>query len=397
MSKRKIIITIAGLAVAGSLAAFFLTGMASAKPDEAAAASTGVLTALSEKATVLVSITVPAVAEAASTVQVRTQTAGRLLSISEAGTVVAAGDIIATLDATENQRKLTLAQIQVQEAVINVQKAELNLKRAERSQQETQALHALGAASDEQLLTSTENLESARQAFRLSELAREKAGLVLEEAHYNVEAAKVRAPVAGTILSVESSAGAYVSANASVALVGDLSRLRMSAEVDEYDIMRLSSGLQVKIESDSAAIGTLTARLDQISPVAKIVNNISFFSVSALVANSEGLLRPGMTADMSIIIARDQGLTVPSNALTTIRGRSYLDVLVDGVPETRRVEAGADDGKRIVILSGLEEQDQVVLPQAASLPGLIPVATTTDKASTLIPVSIPGSGGGGGQ
>ncbi|MBU0935842.1 MAG: hypothetical protein KKC64_09495, partial [Spirochaetes bacterium] len=147
MSKRKIIITIAGLAVAGSLAAFFLTGMASAKPDEAAAASTGVLTALSEKATVLVSITVPAVAEAASTVQVRTQTAGRLLSISEAGTVVAAGDIIATLDATENQRKLTLAQIQVQEAVINVQKAELNLKRAERSQQETQALHALGAAS----------------------------------------------------------------------------------------------------------------------------------------------------------------------------------------------------------------------------------------------------------
>ncbi|MBU0937072.1 MAG: efflux RND transporter periplasmic adaptor subunit, partial [Spirochaetes bacterium] len=297
----------------------------------------------------------------------------------------------------ENQRKLTLAQIQVQEAVINVQKAELNLKRAERSQQETQALHALGAASDEQLLTSTENLESARQAFRLSELAREKAGLVLEEAHYNVEAAKVRAPVAGTILSVESSAGAYVSANASVALVGDLSRLRMSAEVDEYDIMRLSSGLQVKIESDSAAIGTLTARLDQISPVAKIVNNISFFSVSALVANSEGLLRPGMTADMSIIIARDQGLTVPSNALTTIRGRSYLDVLVDGVPETRRVEAGADDGKRIVILSGLEEQDQVVLPQAASLPGLIPVATTTDKASTLIPVSIPGSGGGGSQ
>ena len=397
MSKRKIIITIAGLAVAGSLAAFFLTGMASAKPDEAAAASTGVLTALSEKATVLVSITVPAVAEAASTVQVRTQTAGRLLSISEAGTVVAAGDIIATLDATENQRKLTLAQIQVQEAVINVQKAELNLKRAERSQQETQALHALGAASDEQLLTSTENLESARQAFRLSELAREKAGLAFEEAQYNVEAAKVRAPVAGTILSVESSAGAYVSANASVALVGDLSRLRMSAEVDEYDIMRLSSGLQVKIESDSAAIGTLTARLDQISPVAKIVNNISFFSVSALVANSEGLLRPGMTADMSIIIARDQGLTVPSNALTTIRGRSYLDVLVDGVPETRRVEAGADDGKRIVILSGLEEQDQVVLPQAASLPGLIPVATTTDKASTLIPVSIPGSGGGGSQ
>ncbi|MBU0955837.1 MAG: efflux RND transporter periplasmic adaptor subunit, partial [Spirochaetes bacterium] len=251
MSKRKIIITIAGLAVAGSLAAFFLTGMASAKPDEAAAASTGVLTALPEKATVLVSITVPAVAEAASTVQVRTQTAGRLLSISEAGTVVAAGDIIATLDATENQRKLTLAQIQVQEAVINVQKAELNLKRAERSQQETQALHALGAASDEQLLTSTENLESARQAFRLSELAREKAGLAFEEAQYNVEAAKVRAPVAGTILSVESSAGAYVSANASVALVGDLSRLRMSAEVDEYDIMRLSSGLQVKIESDS--------------------------------------------------------------------------------------------------------------------------------------------------
>lgn len=217
----------------------------------------------------------------------------------------------------------------------------------------------------------------------------------MAEARDTVRRMEVRAPHAGVVLSSAVQPGDPVAGNNELLVIADLSRLRFWGEVDEFDIGLIQPRMSVTLAADSLE-EPLSTRLESISPVAEIVNSISVFRVSAVVDNPDGTLRAGMTADLSVVVARDRGLTVPSRAVSTVRGRSYVDVLVaDGSVETRRVEIGANDGTNVVVLSGLETEDLVVIPAAATPAfGLPAAAPATNGGSSLIPIPMPGAGGG---
>jgi len=144
------------------------------------------------------------------------------------------------------------------------------------------------------------------------------------------------------------------------------------------------------VESDAVQDETFKSKVERISPAAEVINNISIFRVSTVLDNSDGRLRPGMSADMSILISSDKGLVVPSKAVSTTRGRSYIDVYENEEVVTKRITIGADDGTSTAVLEGLDEGAIVVLPQSSAFT----LSTgTTSTGTSIVPITVPGTGG----
>lgn len=100
-----------------------------------------------------------------------------------------------------------------------------------------------------------------------------------------------------------------------------------------------------------------------------------------------------MSADLTVLISEDSGLLVPSVAVESVRGRAYLDVYEGGEIVTKRVTAGTDDGRNIVILDGLEEGALVVVPEVAGFT-LSSSGAESSNGTSIIPIPTPGAGGG---
>ncbi|TVR70354.1 MAG: efflux RND transporter periplasmic adaptor subunit [Spirochaetaceae bacterium] len=368
-----------------------------------------------QEGTVSVAIDAPALIEPFRRLTVRSSAGGRVTALAEAGEIVKAGEIIAELDPTDLAAQVDRARIDLEEARINRERAQRTLDRARRDLEDTQRLHDAGGVPGEQLENSREAVASAELAMRLAELSVEKAELNLRSARNDLAGATIRAPWDGVILSREVDPGDMVGSNSSLLVVADLERVRVLSEIDEFDVARIRAGLPANVRVEAVAgtgAGPYNSVVELVSPSAQVVSNISVFTVSTVLDNPGIVLRPGMSADLTISIARDEGLVVPARAVTTVRNRSYLDILPregvespDGLEsageeaaeeeyETIRVEIGASDGVHTVVLEGLEPTDRVVIPAAVAgfaLPSA-PPPSPGGETNSIVPVSVPGTG-----
>lgn len=378
-------------------------------------AAVGPATAVAAQGSVVVSVQAISVAEPASLVTLRNRQAGQVRSILPEGSAVAAGDPVVVMDDAELRKSLSQAELGLKQAQVNLERALAAESKARADLDSRLSLFAAKAATQEQLDLSRDALASAEFARRSAALAVEQASLALEQARRELAEAVVRSPIAGVVAKPAFSAGDFAPANSQLATVADLSKLLFKAEVDEYDIGKLREGMPASVKVPALADEAFRARVERISPIAEIVSAISVFKVSVFVDNAEGRLRPGMSADLSFTVSNEKGVVVPLKAVTTVRGRSYVDVLpaaadaaeaaagasvaeggaANGIaaePETRRVEIGSNDGRNVIVAEGLEVGETVVLP------GVAPAAPIAEAAkssgSSIIPISVPGTGGG---
>ncbi len=359
----------------------------------------GLETAEAVEGTVSVRVEATAIAEPYLSRTLRAPGGSIVVWVAGEGAVVNAGAPLVRFDDTGLERQESLARIALREAELNLERATDALERAVRTLSDRQELAAAGAISRDQVTAAQEQVTAADFALRSAGLTAERARVTLDTAIQARADAVLRAPFDGTVLSVSASAGDWVGQNATLLTFGDVSRLRFRAEVDEYDIARVEVGLPVTVRSDLLGDRSLAATVEQVSPEAEMVNNISVFRVTVSSGSAGGALKPGMRADLSIQIAEDSGIVVPARAVSTVRTRSYVDVVNGDEVETRRVEIGAHDGVSVVVLSGLEAGELVKLPSRS---GVLPPATasptptTAPTGTSIIPMSVPGGGGGGG-
>lgn len=418
-SSKSRIVAIAALALAAIALGVYLFARPGANGDAQAVA--GPATAVAAQGGVLVSVQAISTAEPAAIVTLRNRQAGQIKSILPEGSAVAAGEAVVVLDDAELRKSLSQAELGLKQAQVNAERAVAAESKARADLENRLSLFAAKAATQEQLDLSRDALASAEFAGRSAALAVDQAALALEQARRELTEAVVRSPIAGVVAKPAFSAGDFAPANSQLAAVADLSRLLFKAEVDEYDIGKLREGMPASVKLPALADEAVRARVELISPIAELVNNIPVFKVSVLVDNAEGRLRPGMSADLSFTVSNEKGVVIPLKAVTTVRGRSYVDVLpaapaVDAaaeageggqvaaaaaaagnaslaaVPETRRVEIGSTDGRNVIVKEGLAVGELVVLP------GVAPAAPAADAAksagSSIIPISVPGAGGG---
>jgi HlyD family secretion protein len=371
------------------------------------------------RGTFRVSVTGPGTLEALQSLDVKPQVNGTVLTLPKEGQRVTRGELVAKLDPTTLQRTLENAQISLKKANAQLESqrisqgsnrasqqqqisasqatysnAQLEVGNAKTALSNARKLFTAGGNSslDVQTAQSTlekaqTNLESARIALSTNknavglkagsdsqdlsnlQLAVEQSQISLRNAQTDLANTKIYAPMNGVISSVTAQVGSSANNSAALFTMLDDSSVNLPVQVDETEISKVKLGQSAELSLDAIPDQKFQGKVTKISPQAKISQNIAVFYVTVTVPNSDLQLRPGMTAEAEVIsLEVPDALTLPKRAVQTVRTRSYVTVLdpKTKVQDTIRVKTGADDGTNIVIESGLEPQQTVVLPTRAS-------------------------------
>jgi len=385
----KIILTLAVVLVlaGGGFTAYSLMGKSS---DEVEEGTTQILTVEAALGTVSVRVEGPSIVEPYLVQDIRSRTSGVVISVPNEGDKVTAGSTIIRFDTTDMESAIRQADLNLEQSTLDLKKAELALDKARKDLADKKRLADQGAVAAGQVTEAQEAVDNAELAVDSARVKVSQSELALDKAKADLADAAIAAPFSGVVLESNARIGDTVNSGAVLLTIADVSRVRLWAEVDEYDIGKVAEGMSVSVTSDAISDETFKSKIERISPAAEVVNNISIFKVSTVLKNDDGLLRPGMSADMSILISSDKGLIVPSKTVSTVRDRSYIDVYENEEVVTKRITIGADDGVNTAVLEGLDEGALVVLPETAAF---TLTSGTSSTGSSIVPITVPGTGG----
>lgn len=195
----------------------------------------------------------------------------------------------------------------------------------------------------------------------------EEAAIALEQALDQRADAELRAPFDATVLQVLTEEGEWVSPGGPAFVLADTGGLVLDVNVDEVDVAQLAVGQQAYLSLDALRGAEIRGSISEIAPSAKSVGGIVAYAVKVGFMPGDLPVRLGMTADVDVVVASAEDvLLVPNRAIEADRdaGRYYVVRLSRfGTEERIEVLIGLRDENRTQILEGLEEGDQVLLPE----------------------------------
>ena len=198
----------------------------------------------------------------------------------------------------------------------------------------------------------------------------QQARAALDLARTQLSYARITAPIAGIIASVSTQEGEAIAAGLQaptfVTLV-DLNRLQADAFVDETDIGKIAQGQSAILTVDAFPDREFRGVVAAILPKASIQQNVVYYDTVIEIQPADGLLRPDMTANVTILVGERRGaLAVPNQAIKREDGKKVVYVLGGGKPERRVVKTGWKDSGYTEVLGGLREGERVLV---GALPG----------------------------
>lgn len=309
-------------------------------------------------------------------VEVGSQANGQLRSLKVVlGDAVSKGQLLAEIDPTSSDNDLREAN-----AGLTTLAADRRAKAIRHAQAARELARQRQLAHDD--ATSPRDLEKARtEADALtaelasldSQISQQK--VKVDKARTNLSYTRITAPISGTVTAITTQEGQTVTAIyqiPTILKVADLSMMTIRAQVSEADVVRIRAGLPVYFTILGAPDKRYEGTLRVIQPSPEKINNAIFFNALFDVPNPDGVLRPDMTAQVSIVSARiSNALTFPSVALGEKRadGRYRVRVLdAKGVAHPRWVKVGLDNRLTAQALDGLAEGDRVVTADPTDAP-----------------------------
>ncbi|MAM41108.1 efflux RND transporter periplasmic adaptor subunit [uncultured Paracoccus sp.] len=319
--------------------------------------------------------------EAKQLVSVGARVSGQVETLAVSlGDTVKSGDLIAQIDSQDQQNDVLTAEASLANIKAQIAAKEADLHRSELVQTRQERL-------GQQNLSSQETVESAKADVLVNEAElqalkaqQSSAEVTLATARIALERTKVTAPIDGTVVAVVVKQGQTVNANTdapTIVKLADLSTMLVKAEISEADVMNVEPGQTVSFTTLGAPDLPFTATVRDIEPApSEIADSDTISSDSAVyynglleVANPEGKLRIGMTAQVSIELARAENvLVVPASAIKKDAEGQYVEIWDRATHKTRRqaVEVGLNDKVTAEIRSGVAEGDSVVTGAAVA-------------------------------
>jgi HlyD family secretion protein len=317
------------------------------------------------------------------------------------GDSVVKGQILARLDARSLELNVEIAQAQYDTAQINLMETIyphytktwgtdlpgvwLALDEAQNNLKQAQELLNEGKLEEAQVLLSLieGNLSKAEKkslatpwqlpwSVKLLELQVDIAKANLDAAKLNLEKGLIIAPFDAVIADITIAEGKEVStmtlANPAISLV-DTSKIEMSGFIDEVDIAMVKPGQEANIILDALPDKEVKGRVTFISQIGTVQAGVVFYDTTITLENPDEELRDGMSATAEIIIERrDDVLLIPNKAIRGSLENPMVIVATDGQDEQRQISLGLSDGVSTEVLSGLKEEERVVLPPPGTQP-----------------------------
>jgi membrane fusion protein (multidrug efflux system) len=181
---------------------------------------------------------------------------------------------------------------------------------------------------------------------------------------FEYEEGFIKSPINGNVANIMAEVGAVVTPQAPVAIVMDYSRVQVVFNVAEANMNCINKNSRVHVAIDAIPNEAFQGVVSEITPVVDPVTRT--LGIKAIVNNSRKLLRPGMTARVTINLGeRSNVLLVPKDALLD----GYLFVVSDSTAERREVVSGIIGDKNVEIISGLKDGERVVVVGQQRLAG----------------------------
>ena len=248
--------------------------------------------------------------EPVRTVEVKSKASGEILRLHvDTGDELEPGALLAEIDPRDvrNDFNQTEADLNVAQARVEISTAQLERSRL-----------LLEAG----VITEAEH-ESANLDFANAQANLVKATTSKELAELRLSDVTIRAPMAGTIIqkSVEEgqviqSASQNVSGGTTLFMMANLAEMQVRTLVDETDVGQISAELTATVTVEAFPGRTFQGIVDKIEPQAEVQQNVTMFAVIVMIDNRGGLLKPGMNAEVEILVAeRPNALLIPNNAL----------------------------------------------------------------------------------
>lgn len=327
--------------------------------------------------------------EAVETVDVGTQISGTVKKVYiDYNSVVKKGDLIAEIDSATQQADVAQAQANLLAAAADLTSKQAVASNAGKNLDRTKELAKkdLIAKSDvdsdeKSMLTAKADVASAK-----AKIAQYRA--LLNKSQINLGYTKIYSPVDGVVIAKNVDTGQTVAASyqtPSIAEIArDLKQMQVQVNVDEADIGGVKEGQKAIFTVDAHPTESFAGKVTQVRLSPTTTDNVVTYVVIVKVPNVTGLLMPGMTANVSLIVQeRENVLVVPNSAFRFKPVDLDAEVVEQGPPGRGKrniakvtspavyvidkkepvkieVKKGITDGQNTEILAGIKENDRVI-------------------------------------
>lgn len=318
-------------------------------------------TATVVKRDIVVSARAAGVVAPVITVEVKSQASGEITEVHvNEGDEVRRGQLLVRVDPRIPMNAVAQAEADSTVAAAALENAESRLSRAEQlfreqamTEEELEAARLNRATAQADLIRAVRALEDARIAFVQTEVRAPTDGIILS-----------RAVSIGTVIA---SASRDVGGGAVLMRMASLDTVEVRAMVDERDVGRIRPGQRVVITVAAHPNRPVQGEVLRVGAEAVIEQNVTTFPVLVRIPNRERLLKPGMNAEVEIMIGEERGvLAVPSVALRDPAEAEDLAMLASfvGLPVAALEEQfGAVGGRGLVAFTRRNDTVRVVAVQ----------------------------------
>ncbi|MFA6288232.1 MAG: efflux RND transporter periplasmic adaptor subunit [Opitutaceae bacterium] len=299
------------------------------------------------------SVTATGTLQPVTTVDVSSQISGLVREVKvDYNSVVKKGDLLARIDPATYESKLNQAKAQFSNTQANYRLVKLNTER-------TRTLRAQKLVSQQELDQAEALLSQAEAQLKIQQAS-------VDNAKVDLDRCDIFSPIDGIVLDRQTDVGKTVAASLNAptlfTLAADLTKMQIDTAVSEADIGSVSDGQPVNFTVDAYPNRQFTGRVSQIrnSPVTQ--QNVVTYATIIDVSNDELKLKPGMTANVSIIVARRENtLRLPNSAL---RVRIPESLLPESPAEDKNPAASREQIRQVMIDAGVNPRSRHIDPDA---------------------------------
>jgi HlyD family secretion protein len=329
-------------------------------------------------------VTATGTMNAVVTVLVGTQVSGTIKALFvDYNSSVKRGQILAQIDPAIFTAQVEQARANLLQAKANVEKADAALIDAKRIFERNKTLFAKDFIARSDLETSEANYQSAVAQVSAAKAQVAQARAALDYAETNLRYTRIISPVDGTVISRNVDVGQTVAASFQTPtlfnIAQDLKKMQIDTNVDEADIGKIKVDQPVTFTVDAYPNMTFQGKVAVVRNAPITVQNVVTYDVVVQVDNSDLRLKPGMTANVTIVYAEKKGVLKVPNAALRFRfsekdraadakgGAAVWGLDENRKPKRYKLQTGVTDGTDTELVAGdLQEGGSVIVGLAAN-------------------------------
>jgi HlyD family secretion protein len=328
------------------------------------------------------------------TVNVGSQVSGRVQTLLvDFGSTVKQGEVVATIDPALFQAATAQATANHRAAVAAVERGKAQVLNAEKQFARAASLHKEGLTTSAELETAEANLAVARADLDVARANVNQTAAARAQADLNLKYTTIVSPIDGIVISRNVDVGQTVAATLQAptlfTIARDLTHMQVDTNIAEADVGRIRAGMDATFTVDAYPKRAFHGQVRQVRDNAQTIQNVVTYDAVVDVDNSERLLKPGMTANVSFTYAnRDAAVRLPNAALRFRPEPAALTEFMHGravptpTPPDGRLVWRLDSGNAtpVIVQIGVSDGTFTELVSGALKAGDALVVETTDGA-----------------